>query len=177
MHLQYQFWSSSSHPVMPILNNFFNAMSEEKGETSIGQLMTQIRDNNYAGDNLKKYYLKTGAFNQMRKFNSIDGTHKKFQSKWYDLNQTYPIYDNVVKVFTEACSDISNQQHLSYPPGNTSIGRDTEKSNYLDFWQLQSTSIFNMNRIASNHAGKIAGKIRKSLSPQALEYLGTANCF
>ena len=67
MFIQYSYYYSVSHPALHVLNNYFAAFNEEKGEKSIHLALMHLVDSNFSFENLREHYLLQPAFRKLFK--------------------------------------------------------------------------------------------------------------
>jgi hypothetical protein len=85
--LHYNYWLEHNHPAREVLIRDFKAFSEERGEISIHELLTHLRDWNFLGSRLDLFYRETRASHIAFDRLKVDSrSHKDSSVKRFDLD-------------------------------------------------------------------------------------------
>lgn len=131
-------WKRTNHPALLFIKTHFHAFSEEHGEISIARLMFHLRDNNYSGDNLYKFYMETGISIKCFNFLGITRSHRKSSpkklfrhpDKWSE--KTVRIFNSITDIIT----DIEYKQYYHFEKSSNSYTQNSSQT--MDSFQLQT---------------------------------------
>lgn len=77
MHLQYSYYDMVKHPALPLIDQYFAAFNEEKGEKSIHLALRHLVDSNFVFENMREHYLLQPAFRALFKKFNLSNNKKK----------------------------------------------------------------------------------------------------
>ena len=88
--IQFRYWTELNNPALEILQVAFKAFSEERGEISIHDLMTHLKDWNFQGSRLDLFYKETCVSGEaFRILNITSRSHKDGKPKSFPLNPPF----------------------------------------------------------------------------------------
>ena len=93
------YWKFSNHPIIPYLELYFRACSEERGETAIHNLMTHFRECNFQGSNISQRWKESSTAKILFQKLNIPRSHKHDGTKIYQMEDLPPEFIVVEKEF------------------------------------------------------------------------------
>lgn len=168
MSFYYKNWKLSQHIIIPYLHNHFSAFSEEKGESSIHQLLTQINDFKYDIDIFSSKYQNVAAYMGCAPIFDFKLSYKEtIHSKYSISNDTYnpnssddQLMDNLTISIQEYFNMIKIDKSFYIFKLSQSYSNDTEMEHYENYC---STLIENFEKNILNYATTKLSNIPKLL--------------
>ena len=118
MYVTYSNYVTHCHPALHIIENYFAAFNEEKGEKSIHLALMHLKDSNFSFDNLRDHYLLQPIFTKLLKNSNMNNYKKSnmgYKNCKLDLveipktpleSRSLKIFERSVDIIEEIKSDV-----------------------------------------------------------------------